>query len=1367
MTTSTAELAAFEVQWNASGEDHYEKAVAVWTPAGQLPRSWSFPAVSNKAGGGVPTTVSGTLLYADRRYDASGYLPSIRRLPARRVRIDMVVDGASVPSATAFTDDTGRYEFVINLSTVESWSVRAVSELDPAVVGATRVVDQVGPGGDLTNSSSLAFDVASVSALVPGAVLDLGEALATSNSGAGEVQALNLLDCALDVADLLADSAYLGAGFSGTPPIVWWPTGVTVETRFLDGAIHVAAPGSGDSDGWSDGLVLAAIGQWALSTFSRLDTFDGQLLQSARVEPKLAHGNGAALAFAALVRSNRSQRLDADGQPADDDVAQIVDLPAAPPVGFPASSERALDLERRVWDDGTGVRARGQQGVDNVACMHWDLIDGTATPAPPAGDDDGIDGDGQAWFDATLQSMSLPGNEAITYEDVHLAWIADNGDSPALADVAVTMGGTALYDDAAEPDDVPAQAVALPVWVQPAPGGTQVVLNEVMVGDTDAVELSNASLLTVDVGGWRVVTARNGFGAGVERTTTLPVGTTIDPGRFLLVQEGIGTSTGSNVFDANWQVPWTFGADGACTLLNAAGSAVDFVRWGGSGGPSTEPVPGGQSFSGNVDGPGEGFSLARDSVSTDSDSAADFQVSPPTARVPNVAGLDLRTLFPRDGLDHIAVDLPAATLVEVGALLTVDAAQARLTDQGGASGVVNSDGSAELQLYAAVATTAIVQLDQLDGGVVAAAVDLIAWDPYFESSQLPVTNLLAQAQLVQVGSDDVMVTWTNTGVYDSLRVDVDGQLRATLPGSSQNHIEIVASGHATVSVTPVRNGQAGATNTTGVYVGVPPCDFDTGFEGLDILQFDLIGWDTFAPGLGSAMAARDAASAQTNYSGNEEATITLRDPVGLYADAFLRFDHACHLVPDGDAAFVEVSVDDGFSWDTLLQFDGSDHDGSGAANWLDTTLESADWVSETISLAAYAGRHVLLRFRRVSNGSGENIGWTIDNLELAGFTVDGEHWITTDGRDDLGCGHPQRGWASFGQALAAAGPNDTIRYGAGTFTTPTLINVVGNQEPVMLPVPPGRTVLGTGSETTIIDAGLATWGMLVTSDVPDATPTTVQGLQITSVNDPVVVTLANLTLEDVVLRGFQTGVLSFLTDLSLVDCLVAQGSLGIHTIGGNLKVENSTLVDIVDVVRVGPSTASATITRSILAHGFSTLLEVQEPAAVLDLECNNFYNSPTPFVGLPSPIGSNDNFQAIPQFCNRGQGNYKLASTSPLLNWPGCGAVGYWGQGCAGVTSAPVVLPSSTGLTGLVPNPFNPSTEIRYAVDQPGEVRLDIYDVRGRRVRELVAYHTDAGRFSLNWNGRDDRGRSVASGVYLVRWQSAGKSDTRRAVLIR
>ena len=86
----------------------------------------------------------------------------------------------------------------------------------------------------------------------------------------------------------------------------------------------------------------------------------------------------------------------------------------------------------------------------------------------------------------------------------------------------------------------------------------------------------------------------------------------------------------------------------------------------------------------------------------------------------------------------------------------------------------------------------------------------------------------------------------------------------------------------------------------------------------------------------------------------------------------------------------------------------------------------------------------------------------------------------------------------------------------------------------------------------------------------------------------------------------------------------------------------------------------------------------------------------------------------------------------------------------------------------VAPNPFNPTTTITYTVDQPGLVSLMVYNTSGQLVRNLVSNApTEPGARSVVWNGCDDSGRSVASGVYLVRMAMPGRMVSQRMTLVR
>jgi hypothetical protein len=93
--------------------------------------------------------------------------------------------------------------------------------------------------------------------------------------------------------------------------------------------------------------------------------------------------------------------------------------------------------------------------------------------------------------------------------------------------------------------------------------------------------------------------------------------------------------------------------------------------------------------------------------------------------------------------------------------------------------------------------------------------------------------------------------------------------------------------------------------------------------------------------------------------------------------------------------------------------------------------------------------------------------------------------------------------------------------------------------------------------------------------------------------------------------------------------------------------------------------------------------------------------------------------------------------------------------------------PRELALHPNYPNPFNPSTTIRFETASRGRALLRVYDVRGALVRTLLDDTRDAGAGSVTWDGRDDEGRFVSSGVYLYRLTAGGESRTRKMVLLK
>lgn len=93
--------------------------------------------------------------------------------------------------------------------------------------------------------------------------------------------------------------------------------------------------------------------------------------------------------------------------------------------------------------------------------------------------------------------------------------------------------------------------------------------------------------------------------------------------------------------------------------------------------------------------------------------------------------------------------------------------------------------------------------------------------------------------------------------------------------------------------------------------------------------------------------------------------------------------------------------------------------------------------------------------------------------------------------------------------------------------------------------------------------------------------------------------------------------------------------------------------------------------------------------------------------------------------------------------------------------------PIASYLSQNYPNPFNPVTMIRFGIEARGDVHLRIYDPAGRLMRTLVDEPREAGHYTEEWDGRDNAGRAVASGVYFYKLEAGRFEETKKMVLLR
>jgi hypothetical protein len=94
-------------------------------------------------------------------------------------------------------------------------------------------------------------------------------------------------------------------------------------------------------------------------------------------------------------------------------------------------------------------------------------------------------------------------------------------------------------------------------------------------------------------------------------------------------------------------------------------------------------------------------------------------------------------------------------------------------------------------------------------------------------------------------------------------------------------------------------------------------------------------------------------------------------------------------------------------------------------------------------------------------------------------------------------------------------------------------------------------------------------------------------------------------------------------------------------------------------------------------------------------------------------------------------------------------------------------LPTRYSLGASYPNPFNPYVFIDFELPESGEVVIDVYNAQGQLVKTLVSEELGAGTYRVDWDGRDESGLKVSSGVYVYRMQSGTFSDAKKMTLMK
>jgi len=95
------------------------------------------------------------------------------------------------------------------------------------------------------------------------------------------------------------------------------------------------------------------------------------------------------------------------------------------------------------------------------------------------------------------------------------------------------------------------------------------------------------------------------------------------------------------------------------------------------------------------------------------------------------------------------------------------------------------------------------------------------------------------------------------------------------------------------------------------------------------------------------------------------------------------------------------------------------------------------------------------------------------------------------------------------------------------------------------------------------------------------------------------------------------------------------------------------------------------------------------------------------------------------------------------------------------------IIPKVTSLNGNYPNPFNPTTTIAYSLSKEAHVNIEIFNMKGQKVRTLKNEEQTAGDYNAVWNGKDDNSKPAASGVYFYKMEAGNIQQTKKMILMK
>ncbi len=232
-----------------------------------------------------------------------------------------------------------------------------------------------------------------------------------------------------------------------------------------------------------------------------------------------------------------------------------------------------------------------------------------------------------------------------------------------------------------------------------------------------------------------------------------------------------------------------------------------------------------------------------------------------------------------------------------------------------------------------------------------------------------------------------------------------------------------------------------------------------------------------------------------------------------------------------------------------------------------------------------------------------------------------------------------------------------------------------------------------------------------------------------------------------------------------------------------VKDSNWVTVTVIDTLPPAPitdlSARTATSSSVILSwtspgddgnEGTASVYAIRYSLEQVGADTNSWWNAASIVSGgpSPSPPGGRDSCE-VSGLSPSTVYYFLIRTADESPNWSGFSNVACETTYAVGIEGKGELneLPGSFKLFQNYPNPFNPITEIRYLLPYVSHVKIEIYNLLGRRIITLVDEYQEAGSRVVRWDGRDGGGNRVESGVYFYRVEAGGYKTTKKMVLLR